>query len=162
MQKQNPILVIVCGGSGSGKTTIAQSLVKNLGDKLQALVVCQDNFYNSNEHLDLDKRALQNFDHPNAFNWELMYETLQKLLSSQSVTIPEYDYQTHSSIPDAILVQPHDVIIFEGIYGLFDPRINELAALKIYVDTPADERLIRRLERDIVHRKRTLESVVAQ
>ena len=164
VNNKNTLLICVCGGSGSGKTTVSKEIKKILPKNISSQWICLDNFYRK----DLAKTVQNsshtniNFDHPNAFDWDLAFETIKKLMNAETVQMPVYDY-VHSRRSDKVtIVNPVDVIIFEGILTLYDPRINELASIKIFVDTPDDIRFIRRLKRDIQDRGRSLESVVNQ
>ena len=155
------ILVGVAGGTGSGKTTIAQEICRNLGSDT-AVLVEQDSYY-----LDLDphpvgERAGFNFDHPSAFDWKLLKEQVGDLKSGRPIHRPVYDYRTHTRTQHGILLEPRQVVILEGILILGDPDLRRLMDLKIFIDAAADIRLLRRLQRDIRERGRSLESVADQ
>lgn len=160
--KKLPILILVCGGSGSGKTTIANYLIKNLSNKHKTVVIRQDNFYKSTDSIEFQKKILLNYDHPDAFDWKLMRASIKNIMKQKTTKIPIYDYGKHVRSDKFIAIDPHDIIIFEGIYTFYDSEINKLANLKIFIDTPADERLIRRMMRDINERNRSVELVIEQ
>jgi uridine kinase len=155
------ILVGVTGGTGSGKTTIAQELCRTLGSDTAALIE-QDSYY-----LDLglrtpDDRAGFNFDHPSAFDWELLREQIGDLKSGRAIRKPVYDFHTHTRTSQTVLVEPRPVVLLEGILVLGDPDLRRMMDLRIFVDTAADVRLLRRMQRDIRERGRSLESVAEQ
>ncbi|KAG2225156.1 hypothetical protein INT45_009485 [Circinella minor] len=153
----------VAGGSASGKTSVAERILKNLNVPW-VVIVSMDSFYNvlSPEQ---SKRAHENnfnFDHPTSFDYEALYETIYKLKHGKSVNIPIYDFSLHARSDKTTTIYGANVIIFEGIYGLYDKKIRDLMDLKIFVDTDADIRLARRLQRDIAERGRDLEGVLQQ
>ncbi len=155
------ILVGVTGGTGSGKTTVAQEICRELGSHTAALIE-QDSYY-----LDLglrspDDRAGFNFDHPSAFDWKLLREQVGDLKSGRAIRKPVYDYHTHARTSQTVLVEPRPVVILEGILVLGDSDLRQMMDLRIFVDTPADVRLLRRMQRDIRERGRSLESVAEQ
>lgn len=161
-QKRKPILILLAGGSGSGKTTVANEIIKNLPSDVRGITICQDRYYlinKKNSNINLDNL---NYDHPNAFDWELMKQQIQDLLNNKTINLPIYDYSTHTRKDEVEVISPSDVIIFEGIHALHDEDINKLSELKIFVDTPKDESFIRRLERDTKSRGRDLDSVISQ
>lgn len=158
----NPILILLSGGSGSGKTTVANEIIKNLPKNITGSIVCQDCYYIDQTKNKQFNPKLHNFDHPNAFDWKLMKSHIKKLLNNKSVKIPIYNYLTHSRELNNKLTKSANIIILEGIHALYDEELNNLAELKIFVDTPKDESFIRRLERDVQHRGRDLDSVINQ
>lgn len=161
-KKAKPILILLAGGSGSGKTTVAEEIIKNLPADINGIAICQDRFYNDNagdKNKNLDEF---NYDHPNALNWRLMRKQLRSLLSNKMTYLPIYDYKIHGHLKEKDKIKPTDVIIFEGIHALYDDEINSLSDLKIFVDTPKDESFIRRLERDVKMRNRSIDSVISQ
>ncbi len=158
MEKQVRI-VGIAGGSGSGKTTIVSRITEIVRDHA---LVAQDNYYKSAEHLTNQTITDFNFDHPDAFDTELLYEQLSALKSGRSIRMPQYDFVHNRRREDTVLVEPRRLVILEGIMIYFDTRIRGLIDLKLYVDTPDDIRFIRRLRRDISERGRTVESVIAQ
>ena len=135
---RRPILILLAGGSGSGKTTVAEEIIKNLPSDINGVSICQDRYYLDDNHDKKNDPINFNYDHPNAFDWKLMREHLKQLMNNQVTNLPIYDYKTHSRKSDIDIVEPRDVIIFEGIHALHDDEINSLAELKIFVDTPKD------------------------
>ena len=152
-------LIGICGGSGSGKTTIVREISKYVSD---FILIPQDNYYNSAAHMSNINLTVFNFDHPDAFDNGLLFEHLVALKKLKSVDMPEYDFVNHRRKATTIQVQPKKLIIFDGIMTFFRKELRDLMDLKIYVDTPDDIRFIRRLKRDINERGRTVESVITQ
>ena len=152
-------IVGIGGGSGSGKTTIVTRISEIVRDHA---LVPQDNYYKSAEYLTNDSITAFNFDHPDAFDSELLYEHLCALKEGTPIRMPQYDFVHNRRRGDTVLVEPRRLVIFEGILVFHDRRIRDLIDLKLYVDTPDDIRFIRRLQRDITERGRTVESVIAQ
>lgn len=153
-------IVGVAGGTGSGKSTLAERMIE--GFRGQALLIRHDNYYKDQAHLSLDERALLNYDHPEAFDDELLIEHLQALSSGKEVLGPLYDFSTHSRSSQGIRLIPQEVIVVEGILALHNPSIRNLYNLKVFVDTAADIRILRRLTRDMVERGRSLHSIIEQ
>ena len=151
----------ICGGTGSGKTTIAARLAEALGPD-KALLLAQDSYYKDSSHLPLDARMRLNFDHPDAVDFDLLIQHVDALRSHQPVQQPSYDFSTHVRRPETKRVDPRSVVIVEGILIFQNSRLRELFDLRLYVDTDADVRFIRRLRRDIGERGRSLDSVVEQ
>ncbi|MFM8380594.1 MAG: uridine kinase [Actinomycetota bacterium] len=158
---RRPFVIGVAGGTCSGKTTVAERLVESIGDEHLALIR-QDAYYIDRSHQPFEDRAAANYDHPDAFDWDLMARQLGRLLAGETVPVPVYDYADHNRSPDVQWVGPAPIIVFEGILALFDPTLRDLFDLKIYVDTDADIRLTRRLQRDVTQRGRTYESILKQ
>lgn len=156
------ILIGIAGGTASGKTSVAQEIVDALGGYNQVVIIAEDAYYKDLAHLPLEKRIAFNFDHPDAFDNDLLIEHLKKALNQQTVEIPTYDHKTHSRRKETQTIKPHKVILLEGILILENPQLRDLMDIKVYIDTDADVRLIRRLRRDIKERARTLESVLEQ
>jgi len=156
-----PILIGIAGGTGSGKTSIAKSLLKEYG-KGEVAVIEQDAYYRNISNLPLEERHKQNFDHPDAIDVELFIQQLIRLIKGQSIEIPVYDFSTHSRSDEKRNIEPHHVIVVEGILTLHYPSLRELMDIKIFVDTPDDIRFIRRLSRDVEERGRTVNSVIDQ
>ena len=154
------IVIGVSGGSASGKTTVAYRIKEVCKDSVELL--CHDFYYLSQDDMPFEERTKINYDHPNAFDWDLAFETIKKLMNAETVQMPVYDYVNSRRSDKVTIVNPVDVIIFEGILTLYDPRINELASIKIFVDTPDDERFIRRLLRDKNERGRNDDNVISQ
>lgn len=160
--KPKTILICVSGGSGSGKTTVAKTISQNLPKNLKTQIVCQDNYYLPFDDKSLAQRRKINFDHPDSFDWNLLINQIKDLLNRKSIDIPVYDYKNYTRSKKTIKARPANVIIFEGITTFYCPEIEKLASLKIFVDTPSDERLSRRIERDTLQRNRSLKSIIKQ
>ncbi len=162
MQKnKKPLLILIAGSSGSGKSTIAQKILSNIPSHLNSITICQDRYYIDQSHSNV-KIENVNFDHPNAFDWELMKSDLIKLLNNEEVNLPIYDYVNHCRKFEFDIVKNQDIIIFEGIHVFYNEEITKLANLLVFVEVPRDESFIRRLERDIKYRGRTIDSVIHQ
>ncbi len=159
--RERGILIGLAGGSGSGKTMVTRRLIEQLGSD-RVIVVEQDSYYKDLSHLPFEERAAQNFDHPEAMDSELLIQHIQTLLLGRTVEIPVYDFTRHLRQPDTRSTGPHDVIVLEGILILDNPRLRELMDIKVYVDTDADVRFIRRLKRDTQERGRSTAAVIAQ
>jgi len=152
-------IIGIAGGSGSGKTTIVGRITEIVRDYA---VVPQDNYYRSAEYISNQHITGFNFDHPDAFDSDLMVEQLQALKSGTAIRMPQYDFVHHRRRAETVLVEPRRLVILEGIMIFFDRRVRDLIDLKLYVDTPDDIRFIRRLRRDITERGRTVDSVIEQ
>jgi len=152
-------IVGVCGGSGSGKTTIVRKISEVLPD---FIVLPQDNYYKTARHISNENITEFNFDHPNAFDSDLLESHLKALKRGESIEMPQYDFVHHERKKETITIQPTPVVIFEGIMIFFEKKVRELIDLKLYIDTPDDIRFIRRLQRDIKERGRTVDSVIEQ
>jgi len=152
-------IIGICGGSGSGKTTIVRKIAEINDD---FIFIPQDNYYKSAEYINNSNITAFNFDHPSAFDTEMMYEHLLSLKKGKPIEMPQYDFVHHRRKEETIHVTPKKLIIFDGIMIYFDKRVRDLIDLKLFVDTPADIRFIRRLKRDINERGRTLDSVITQ
>ncbi|HEY5663435.1 MAG TPA: uridine kinase [Ilumatobacter sp.] len=156
-----PYLIGVAGGSNSGKTTIATRLAELMGDQ-HLSVIKLDSYYIERRHEPLEARAAANYDHPDAFDWDLLNDHLAALTAGASVQVPVYDYAIHDRSDRVETVPASRVIVVEGILVLWEPRLRERFDLKIFVDTPADLRIIRRLRRDVAERGRSPESILDQ
>lgn len=156
-----PVVIGVAGGSGSGKTSVTRSISQRFTDKT-ILVIEQDYYYKDQSHLPFEERLNTNYDHPLAFDNDLLVEHVTSLVNQQSVNKPVYDYTRHTRSDKVVLVEPKEVIILEGILILEDQRLLDLMDIKVFVDTDADLRIIRRMLRDIQDRGRTIESVIEQ
>lgn len=157
----NNIMAIgIAGGTGSGKTTITRLLSERFGKDVS--VIYYDNYYKAHDDLTYDERAKINYDCPDAFDTELFLEDVAKLKRGEDVLCPVYDYTVHNRSNQTLLIKSAPVILLEGILLLSDERIRKLLDIKIFVDTDADVRILRRIMRDVKERKRSLESVVEQ
>jgi uridine kinase len=156
-----PIVVGVAGGSGSGKTTAVRAIMRHLGGAA-ATVIHHDSYYRDTSHLTEEARLAINYDHPDSLETELLVEHLKELRAERGVAVPMYDFAGHRRLPDREHVEPGKVIIVDGLLILWDPALRALMDIKVYVDTDADLRFIRRLERDIRERGRSTESVIQQ
>jgi uridine kinase len=157
----NTIIIGIAGGTGSGKTSLAKGILSEYGEG-EVAVIEQDSYYNDFSHILYEKRVTQNYDHPDSIDIELFESHLQNLLNGESVNVPTYDFSTHVRMDKTITITPHHVIVVEGILTLHYTQLRDLFAIKIFVDTPADIRFIRRLTRDIHERGRTADSVNKQ
>lgn len=157
---KKPIVVGIAGGTGSGKSTITSSLKEKLKDSV--VVIEQDSYYKDQSSLPFEERIKTNYDHPFAFDNDLLVEHVLSLKEQKSIEKPIYDFETHNRKEETILVEPCDVIIVEGILILYEEAVRNLLDIKIFVDTDSDVRIIRRILRDIKERGRTLDSVIMQ
>ncbi|MBP2025309.1 uridine kinase [Peptoniphilus stercorisuis] len=158
---RKPILIGIAGGSGSGKSTVTNELVEMIdGDRV--VVIAQDNYYKSQNSLPYEQRVKTNYDHPFAFDNDLLIEHLEKLKNNEAIEEPIYDFEIHNRKEETKHVEPREVIILEGILILNEKEIRDLLDIKIFVDTDSDVRIIRRILRDIKERGRSLESVILQ
>jgi uridine kinase len=160
-RQRRPYLIGVAGGSNSGKTTIAERLAELIGGEHLSLIRL-DSYYISRTDEPIEERAPANYDHPDAFDWELLNDHLAALTAGGTVDVPVYDYTIHDRSDRVDSVTAAKVIVVEGILVLWEPRLRERFDLKIFVDTPADLRIIRRLRRDVAERGRTTESILDQ
>jgi uridine kinase len=151
----------VGGGTGSGKTTVAERLAAMVGQWELALVKL-DSYYCDRAQLPFEERAAINYDHPDAFDWPLLMTHLDALLGGRAAPVPVYDFASHLRTDEVTMVESGPVVVIEGILVLFEPRLRELLDLKVYVDTDPDVRFIRRLQRDVADRGRTPASVIEQ
>lgn len=158
---RNPIIIGIAGGTGSGKSTVTNEIYKSITDKNVA-VIEQDSYYKDQSDLSFEERVKTNYDHPFAFDNQLLINHLRKLINWEPIEKPIYDFENHNRKKETILVEPKDIIILEGILILYDEELRNLMDIKIFVDTDADVRVIRRINRDINYRGRTLESVINQ
>ncbi|HEX2910349.1 MAG TPA: uridine kinase [Chloroflexia bacterium] len=156
-----PLIIGIAGGTGSGKTTVSRHIVANVGAEQVALLQ-QDSYYKDRSYLSLEERAQLNYDHPDELDNDLLAEHLTALSNWQAIDEPVYDFKTYSRSPQTIRIEPRPVIIVEGILIFADEKLRDKMGLKIFVDTDADIRFIRRLRRDVADRGRTVESVIDQ
>jgi len=155
------ILIGIAGGTGSGKTLVSERVHRLLGSD-QILVIEQDAYYHDLSHLPLEERGKHNFDHPDAFDRDLLVAHLTDLKNGKLVQQPQYDYSLHARQAETRTIHPQHIIILEGILILEDSRLRSLMDIKVYVDTDADIRLVRRIRRDVKERGRSVESVLDQ
>lgn len=151
----------ICGGTGSGKTTVARALLRAAGTD-EVVFLQQDSYYRNLADMPLDIRSKANFDHPDALDNELFIEHLRELKKGRAAQLPVYDFRTHTRLAETTYTAPKPIIIIEGILIFVDPRVIAEMDIKVFVDTPDDIRFIRRLKRDIAERGRTVDSVVEQ
>ncbi len=156
-----PFIIGVAGGSGSGKSTVTEQIVRAVGEST-VCVFRLDNYYLDRSSITAEERSRINFDHPNAFDWDLMRHQLNSLYNGLSIEMPEYDFTTHTRKKETLTILPAKIIIVEGIFSLYEESMCGHMALRIFVDTASDVRLMRRLRRDIIERGRTVESVLQQ
>jgi len=159
--KDSARLILIAGGTCSGKTTIAKAIGRRLED-LKTVIISHDNYYKDLSHLCLQDRAKVNFDHPDSIDKEYLLRDLDLMMQGNAVNVPDYDFVSHSRNEGNLCIAEADVIILEGIFALYYPELVQLSDLKIYVDTDADIRLARRIGRDIIERGRAVESVLEQ
>lgn len=150
----------IAGGTGAGKTTVAQEVTARVEDS--AVVIPLDNYYRDLSHLDFEERRQVNYDHPDAFEWDRLRSDLGALLEGRSIEMPQYDFTEHARLDETVTVEPADVIVLEGILALYDEEISDMYDLKVYVETDADVRILRRIQRDVIERERDLEGVIDQ
>ena len=155
------IIIGIAGGTGSGKTTLANRLKAHFGEN-EAILISHDNYYKRHDDMPFEQRSHLNYDHPDAFDTELMIEQLQALKAGRTVECPTYDYTIHNRAAATITLRPAPVILVEGILLFVDPELCKLFDFKIFVDADADERILRRILRDVKVRGRSLDSVVTQ
>ena len=156
----NILVIGIAGGSGSGKTTLMKNLTKGFGDSIT--VLSHDNYYRAHDDLPFEQRSKLNYDHPDAFETDLMIEHLKELKAGRPIACPVYDYTIHNRTAETITIWPKNVIIVEGILIFENKALCDLMDIKIFVDTDDDVRLIRRIKRDVAKRGRSLQSVLSQ
>jgi uridine kinase len=156
-----PVIIGVAGGTGSGKTTVVREMVRAVGEEHVA-VIEHDSYYRDRSELPLEERALLNYDHPDALETDLLVHHLEELRACRPAEIPSYDFSQHARTKVTRTVPPAQVILVDGILIFVDERLRELMDVKVFVDTDSDLRFIRRLERDLKERGRTMDSVVEQ
>jgi uridine kinase len=156
-----PFIIGVAGGTGSGKTTVTERVLEAAGVGSVA-ILAQDSYYRDQSELPIEVRQETNYDHPDAFDWELLLEQLQKLIDNEPVYCPIYDFNNHTRASTTLAILPAPIIVVEGILALYDPQLRSLFNLKVFVDADPDVRFIRRLQRDVRERGRTPESVIHQ
>lgn len=158
---KRPLIIGITGGTGSGKSTVTREIFKSIHEKKIAIIE-QDSYYKDQSHLTYEERIKTNYDHPFAFDNDLLIEHLKTLLENKAIQKPIYDFEKHNRKKETILVEPKDIIVLEGILILSEKSIRDLLDIKIFVDTDSDVRVVRRILRDINQRGRTLDSVIHQ
>ncbi|KQL55927.1 MULTISPECIES: uridine kinase [Bacillaceae] len=161
INQNRPVIIGVAGGTGSGKTTVAKEIF-NQFNQSSIVLIEQDAYYKNQDHLAFEDRLKTNYDHPLAFDNELLYAHLRQLVDRTPIYKPAYDYAQHTRAKEVLEIKPKDVIILEGILILEDERLRSMMDIKVFVDTDADIRIMRRLLRDTKERGRTIESVIEQ
>ncbi len=159
--RTSPIVIGIAGGSGSGKTTVAQEVLARVGAERIAFLP-HDSYYKDFGNLSFSQRSVINFDHPDSLETSLLIEHVKQLKIHKPIELPIYDFKTHSRTAKTILIEPQPVILVDGILIFAEPELREMFDVKIFVDTDSDLRFIRRLQRDITERGRTVNSVIAQ
>lgn len=161
VEKGSPLVIGICGGTGSGKTTVANVILQRVGAQRLSFLP-HDAYYRDQKSLPLAERATINYDHPDSLETDLLVKHINQLKQGQAVEMPIYDFTTHSRTNRTVHVEPRQVILVEGILIFYEAALREMFDVKIYVDTDPDIRFIRRLQRDIIERGRTTESVIQQ
>ncbi|MCD4752348.1 MAG: uridine kinase [Anaerolineaceae bacterium] len=159
--KYDPLVIGIAGGTGSGKTTIAHEILHRVGANKLA-ILSHDAYYRNQKGMPIEERAKVNYDHPDSLETELLVEHVKQLKQGRQVHMPVYDFTTHSRKEETVLIEPQPVILVDGILIFVERELRKLFDVKIFVDTHADIRFIRRLQRDIIERNRTQESVIRQ
>ena len=157
---KSPVVIGICGGTGSGKSTITDAIQSEVKDKIT--IIPQDSYYKNFGHLPFEERNKINFDHPNTLDNELLIEHIHQLKNNQTIQMPVYDFKTHSRLERTITKKPTKLIIIEGILIFENVELRNMMDIKIFVDTDADIRILRRIQRDISERGRDFQSVVDQ
>lgn len=155
-----PYIVGVAGGSASGKTEIVKTLKKHFEDKIE--IIEHDNYYFAHDNLTMDERASLNYDHPQAFETDLLIEHVKKIINNEEINIPTYDFTIHTRSSETLKKVPKPIVIVEGILVLENEELRNLMDMKVFVDCDGDVRLKRRITRDVVERNRTIESILTQ
>lgn len=153
------IIIGIAGGTGSGKTTVVRKIIESLPPG-EVVLLPQDSYYKDSSHVPVEERQNINFDHPDAFEWDLLSRHISLLKEGKSIEQPVYSYLTCTRQPETIHIQPRDVVIIEGILALCDEKLRNLMDLKVFVDADSDERLIRVIQRDMIERGRTAQAVM--
>lgn len=156
-----PIIIGITGGTGSGKSTVTNEIYNSVSEE-DIVIIQQDSYYRDQSHLDFQKRITTNYDHPFAFDNDLLVSHLKDLINGKAVDMPIYDFERHNRKKETIKINPTKIIILEGILVLSEETIRDLLDIKIFVDTDSDVRVIRRIVRDIEERGRNLDSVITQ
>ena len=152
------LVIGIAGGSGSGKTTVVKAITRQLQGKV--VVIPQDSYYKDSSHVPVEDRQKINFDEPAAFDWNLLLEHLKMLKKGESIEMPTYSYLTCTRQKETVHMDPHDVVLIEGILVMSDPRLRKMMDVKVFVDADGDDRLIRVISRDCIERGRTAQEVI--
>ena len=155
------LIIGIAGGSGSGKTTVVNKITDKIGNN-QLAIISQDSYYYDSSHIPMEDRKRINFDHPNSIEFSLLIEHIRRLKQGQSIEQPIYSHITCTRSERTMHVDPKDVIIVEGILVLSNPELRDLMDIKVFVETDADERLMRRIQRDMIERGRSIDSILTQ
>ncbi len=159
-ESRNPVIIGIAGGTGSGKSTFTNRIKDLYGDRVSVLY--HDSYYRAQDDLPLEERMKVNYDHPDSLETELLLEHLKSLKEGKAIESPVYDYTQHNRAKETVTVEPRDVILLEGILVLADAKLRKLLDIKIFVDTDADERILRRVRRDTLERGRSIQSIIDQ
>ncbi|MWG36166.1 uridine kinase [Halomarina oriensis] len=157
---QPSFVIGIAGGTGAGKTAVAREVKEAVGEAVTRLPL--DNYYRDLSHLPMAEREEVNYDHPSAFEWDLLAEHVSALMRGEAIEMPQYDFSAHNRDPETVTVEPSAVIVVEGILSLYESELRELMDLCVYVQTDADVRILRRIQRDVIERGRELEGVMDQ
>lgn len=157
-----PIIIGIAGGTASGKTSIAQNVYDNFKGSHTTAIIKYDDYYKDQSNISFEERAKNNYDHPLAFDTDLLVEDLSKLKNGEAINKPLYDFSLHNRSQETETINPRDVFVLEGLFVLYDKRIRDLCDILVYVDTDSDIRFIRRLKRDVSERGRSIDSVINQ
>lgn len=158
--KSDSIIIGIAGGSGSGKSTFTNRIKNYFGDDV--VVLYHDNYYRRQDGIPFEERVNVNYDHPDSLETDLLVEHLKQLKAGKAINCPVYDYSQHNRSADVIRIEPRPVILVEGILLLADPRVRDLLDIKVYVEADADERILRRISRDVEERGRDLQGIINQ
>jgi len=159
-KEDKPMLMLMGGASGSGKTTIAELVISRVSPYISSVMIKMDDYYPNNDALSFEDRCKINYDDPGIFDYELLYSNLSDLMHGREITKPVYCFEQHNRKKESVHVGPCQFIMLEGIYALYDARIRDLATIKFYVDTPLEECMARRIERDCKERGRNVAEVI--
>ncbi len=158
---KRPIIIGICGGTGSGKSTVVEKIIENIDDKNYSIIK-HDDYYKQNDDLSMEERVKINYDHPFSLDNELLKQNIQDLIDGKTITKPLYDFTVHNRKKETETIVPTEFIIIDGILIFEDAELRNIMDFKIFVDTDADIRILRRIKRDIQERGRTLDSVIEQ
>jgi len=156
-----PIIIGISGASASGKSLLANTIVNELGSK-HVVVISEDSYYKDNHHLSFEERSRINFDHPDSLDHALLIDHLAKLRNNEAIEVPCYDFASHQRLETTTVVSNHRIIVLEGILLLFDQCLRDLMDIRLFMDTPLDICLLRRIKRDVLERQRSFDSVLEQ